>query len=381
MKNKVNQNQEEGKDSISDDQLKQIREEDTSIYLSKLVAENYRRMKSEKENGEDLDSNDIFKLVIQTFKSGFLFIIGVYIFDAFIRLAFSILIIYLFTAVNEGDLKIAYVYAAILMLLWYLTQLSKQIGFTESYILASRIKSALAMLLYAKISSLTSYVIKSSELGKITNLLASDLGVIEMRMATFLNGLTFPIVLIGSAIILILRLGWPGIIGVVMVLLVFPITNLISKNNGALIQEINIYKDKRIQITTEIIEGIKYIKLYGWEIAFRRIIQGLREKEIENYKKLSLGRSLERAIGNMIGFMAALLMFVAAHYANTQLDLAKIFSTLEIIMNFKLSIFMFILGLGFYYEVKVVFGRFANIFNIENTSMIKIDPITKIPLN
>lgn len=58
-----------------------------------------------------------------------------------------------------------------------------------------------------------------------------------------------------------------------IVLLVLPISNFISKYNGKLLQEINIYKDRRIKTTTEVMEGIKYIKLYGWEIAFRRIIQ------------------------------------------------------------------------------------------------------------
>jgi len=57
-------------------------------------------------------------------------------------------------------------------------------------------------------------------------------------------------------------------------------------------------------------------------------------------------------------------MFLAAHYAGTGLTVSKIFSTLEIIISFKLSIFLFVIGLGFYYEAKVVFGRFASIFNI-----------------
>jgi len=124
------------------------------------------------------------------------------------------------------------------------------VAFTESSILASRIKAALAMLLYAKISKMTNYVIKTSELGKITNLLASDFGVIEQRLGLFLNAFIFPIIMIGCTILLIIRLGWPGVLGIVMVILVVPISNAISKNNGSIIKEINIYKDKRIQTTT-----------------------------------------------------------------------------------------------------------------------------------
>jgi len=89
-----------------------------------------------------------------------------------------------------------------------------------------------------------------------------------------------------------------------------------------------------------------------------------------NYKRLSVGRSLERAIADSIGLWASLVIFVAAHYVQTELTLSKIFSTLDIIINFKMSISILASGLGFYYEVKVVFERFASVFNIENVSMI-----------
>lgn len=73
-------------------------------------------------------------------------------------------------------------------------------------------------------------------------------------------------------------------------------------------------------------------------------------------------------------------MYVVAHYAGTGLSTAKIFSSLEVIFSFKFSIFMLSLGFGFYYEVKVVFTRFASIFNMKRTAMIEVDPETKEPL-
>lgn len=42
---------------------------------------------------------------------------------------------------------------------------------------------------------------------------------------------------------------------------------------------------------------------------------------------------------------------------------------------------MLIMGVGFYYEVSVVFGRFANIFSIKNVSMVEIDSVTKEPID
>jgi len=106
------------------------------------------------------------------------------------------------------------------------------------------------MLLYAKITKLTLYVMKLSEIGKITNLLSNDLTVIEQRLQSFLNALLFPIVVIGSTTLLIVRLGWPGALGMTIFLLMLPVLNFISKGNGKLLQEINVYKDQRIKTTT-----------------------------------------------------------------------------------------------------------------------------------
>ena len=88
------------------------------------------------------------------------------------------MILYLFEAVQNSNFNLAYGLSVGLIVLWYLSQLMKQSGCVVTYIMASQIKGAMAMLLYAKISKTTSYVIKSSETGKITNLLSNDLSII-----------------------------------------------------------------------------------------------------------------------------------------------------------------------------------------------------------
>lgn len=86
-----------------------------------------------------------------------------------------------------------------------------------------------------------------------------------------------PFVLIGVIAILVTRFGWPGIISPIVTLILIPLQLFVGKINGSLLVEVNVYKDQRIKICTEIIEGIKFIKLYGWEIAFKNIIQLLRK--------------------------------------------------------------------------------------------------------
>ena len=82
--------------------------------------------------------------------------------DAIFRISISVIILYLFTAVANGEVRIAYAYAGIIMGISYFCQLMKQWGYVRGLQLGTRIKTSLIMLLYAKTSSLTSYVIKSS---------------------------------------------------------------------------------------------------------------------------------------------------------------------------------------------------------------------------
>lgn len=381
VKKSLNSNEKAGIFGLTNNDMRGIKWPDSSEFLAEKAGRKFEEIAGKLKEGEKIEGDHVFDLVTSIFKWELATVVTLFCIDSVFRIAISVLILYLFTAVADGEPTIAYIYAGIIVAISYICQLMKQTGYVRSHMTASRIKSSLSMLLYAKTSSLTSYVIKSSQLGKITNLLASDLGVIENRLASFLGSFNFPVYAIGGTTLLVIRLGWPGILGILLVILSLPLSNCVSKYNSTLIQDINVYKDKRIQTTSEVIEGIKFVKLYGWEIAFKRIIQGLREMEISNYRRLSFGKSLERALSNFVGIASGFLMYIVAHYAGTHLSIPKIFSTLEVIFAFKYSIFMLGVGLGFYYEVKVVFERFASIFSIKRTSMIEIDPETKEPIH
>jgi hypothetical protein len=73
-------------------------------------------------------------------------------------------------------------------------------------------------------------------------------------------------------------------------------------------------------------------------------------------------------------------MFLVAHYSGTDLAITKIFSSLEIIFSLKFAIYMFNNALDFYYQIKVTFERFVNIFNIKRIAMAHIDFETKEPI-
>ena len=133
-----------------------------------------------------------------------------------------------------------------------------------AFLMAPKIKACLSMLLFCKVSKLTSSTVRSNYTGTITNLIANDLLALDERIPLAFNLCLFVIGVLGVTAIMLNKMGAVGMVGVLVLLLVIPVTHLISKANSHLTKELTVLKDKRIQISTEVIEGIKYVKLYGW---------------------------------------------------------------------------------------------------------------------
>jgi len=75
-------------------------------------------------------------------------------------------------------------------------------------------------------------MVKASELGKVTNMLSNDFNLIELKMPIGFAASIFPFGIIGAAIVLGFRLGWPAIIGISIPLLTFPLLAYVGKKNG-----------------------------------------------------------------------------------------------------------------------------------------------------
>lgn len=130
----------------------------------------------------------------------------------------------------------------------------KQIALNRSYLLLNKIKTCLSLLLFNKISKMTLFSIKSqTDIGGLANLLVNDMVSIEIRLIPLFLTSSFPIAIIGITTVLIIRVGWVALVGVLIVVLFIPLSNIISKHNGKIISEDNTIKDRRVDLTTDMI--------------------------------------------------------------------------------------------------------------------------------
>jgi hypothetical protein len=148
------------------------------------------------------------------------------------KLGFSITLQFLFQSVVNNNKQLSYILAFCAGFFWLLSQISKQNVFYHTIIIGTRLRSGLTTTLFAKLSSFSQFTYQNSELSKVVNMLSSDFNIIEMLISSPFIAVLFPFALTAIAIILILRFGWPGIIGVILPIVMFPLQKFISKKNG-----------------------------------------------------------------------------------------------------------------------------------------------------
>lgn len=232
----------------------------------------YQQILSEKEENDTLTSADIFRLIFRTFRGEFLLGWIFFIIPAFLQVLFSFLLLFLIEEVHNQQYKNAYILCTILVIMWFVVYLFNNHGSHLPFMLAPKIKAALSIFLYCKLSTLTSFALRANFSGMITNMIANDLSALDERILYLFFFFPFIIFAAGAIFLAVQRIGPLGIAAVGVVFLLIPITHFLSKINGRILEKLTKIKDKRIQLSTEVIEGIKYVKIYGWELTSKNNI-------------------------------------------------------------------------------------------------------------
>ncbi|OSD04422.1 multidrug resistance-associated ABC transporter [Trametes coccinea BRFM310] len=168
-------------------------------------------------------------------------------------------------------------------------------------------------------------------IGRINNLVTTDLSnLVDGRDFLFII-LYAPAQIIVSIIFLYEILGWSAFVGLVTIILLFPIPGYIA----SLIQNVQTEKmkktDARVQDVTETMNVIRMIKLFGWEPKVTEQLTKKREDELKYIKKYKI---LELINGN-INYVIPVVTMVATFVTYTiimgkELTASRVFSSMSV---------------------------------------------------
>ncbi|XP_054698314.1 multidrug resistance-associated protein 1 isoform X7 [Grus americana] len=234
-----------------------------------------------------------------------------------------------------------YFYTGLLFVCACLQTLILHQYFHICFVTGMRLKTAIVGVIYRKALVITNSARKTSTVGEIVNLMSVDAQRF-MDLATYINMIwSAPLQVILALYLLWQNLGPSVLAGVAVMILLVPVNAVMAMKTKTYQVAQMKSKDNRIKLMNEILNGIKVLKLYAWELAFREKVLEIRQKELKVLKKSAYLAAMATFTWVCAPFLVALSTF--AVYVtidkNNILDAQKAFVSLALfnILRFPLN--------------------------------------------
>uniref|UniRef100_A0AAQ5ZZH2 ATP-binding cassette, sub-family C (CFTR/MRP), member 2 n=1 Tax=Amphiprion ocellaris TaxID=80972 RepID=A0AAQ5ZZH2_AMPOC len=268
--------------------------------------EKKKKKKDKKEEEENYPNSWLISTIYKTFK-------GLLIESAFFKLIQDLLtfvspqLLKLMISFTEDKSDYAwrgYLYAVLLLVTALLQTVVLQQYFQRCFVLGMKVRTALMAAVYKKALVVSNDTRKEATVGETVNLMSADAQRFN-DVTNFIHLLwSCPLQIIISIVFLWLELGPSVLAGLGVMILMVPV-------NGFLATKIvNMkYKDQRLKIMNEILNGIKILKLYAWEPSFQTQVEDIRGEELKVMRKFAYLSSVSTFIFSCAPALVSLVTF------------------------------------------------------------------------
>uniref|UniRef100_A0A674H700 ABC-type glutathione-S-conjugate transporter n=1 Tax=Taeniopygia guttata TaxID=59729 RepID=A0A674H700_TAEGU len=231
-----------------------------------------------------------------------------------------------------------YLYAILLFLAAVIQSLCLQQHFSLCFQLGINVRASLIAAIYKKVSTR-----KESTVGETVNLMSADAQRF-MDLANFIHQLwSSPLQIILSIVFLWGELGPSVLAGIATLLLLLPINAFLVRNMKN--------KDERMKIMTEILNGIKILKLFAWEPSFEKRVNEIRAHELKNLMNFSYLQSVSVFVS-----LASFAVYVLVD-ENNILDAQKAFTAISLFNVLRFPMATLPMVISFLVQVRPTQGR------------------------
>lgn len=215
--------------------------------------------------------------------------------------------------------------------------------FQRAFDLGMHIKSSLTVAIYNKSLRLSNEAKQESNTGDIVNLMSVDV----QRLQDLLQNLQIiwsgPFQIILCLYSLYNLLGSPMFAGVFIMIVMIPLNGVIARYQKKLQKTQMKNKDERLRLISEILNNIKSLKLYGWEIPYLKRLNVVRnDKELENLRRMGVFSAVSTFTWNLAPFLVSCSTFALFVLTNKDKSLSTdiVFPALSLfnLLSFPLAV-------------------------------------------
>ncbi|XP_019852708.1 PREDICTED: multidrug resistance-associated protein 4-like isoform X2 [Amphimedon queenslandica] len=187
-------------------------------------------------------------------------------------------------------------------------------------------------LIYKKTLQLSQATVGKLSVGHIVNLASNDVHKFDEAFARYHFLWIGPLHVMVVTYLLYIEVQWSAFVATALLVFQIPLHLTVLKFFSKLRFKAAKMTDRRVKVMNEVISGIRVIKMYAWEYAFRDLVATIRRTELfivlKYYLCLSVSHTYKTALNAMIMFLTF------AVYVNTtgnELVPRKVFVTLSLI--------------------------------------------------
>ncbi|CED85003.1 Multidrug resistance-associated protein/mitoxantrone resistance protein, ABC superfamily [Phaffia rhodozyma] len=210
----------------------------------------------------------------------------------------------------------AYLYAGLALLVSFLKAQADLNHLWLSRRACVRIKSQLGSAIYEKALKRKdkSGVFESdgsAGTGKIVNLMSGDATEVAY-MVTIINRLYgAPFEIIVCCTFLYTILSWSAFAGLLILIAVMPLNTVVSRSEVKIEKEMLDAKDKRINITNELVDAIKFIKFFAWERQWNKRVTDARQVELNVMIRARINATLFQILWSLTPMLVTIVSFLS----------------------------------------------------------------------
>uniref|UniRef100_A0A8C2AUR3 Multidrug resistance-associated protein 1 n=1 Tax=Cyprinus carpio TaxID=7962 RepID=A0A8C2AUR3_CYPCA len=234
-----------------------------------------------------------------------------------------------------------YFYTTLLLVCTCVQTLILQKYFHVCFVTGMRLRTAIVGAVYRKALVITNAARRTSTVGEIVNLMSVDAQRF-MDLITYINMIwSAPLQVILALYFLWQNLGPSVLAGVAVMVLMVPLNAVIAMKTKTYQVAQMKSKDNRIKLMNEVLNGIKVLKLYAWELAFKDKVSAIRESELRVLMKTAYLGAVSTFTWVCAPFLVALSTFAVYVLVDEHniLDAQKAFVSLALfnILRFPLN--------------------------------------------
>ncbi|KAK4142388.1 P-loop containing nucleoside triphosphate hydrolase protein [Dichotomopilus funicola] len=166
--------------------------------------------------------------------------------------------------------------------------------------------------------------------GRIMSLIATDAARIEQACGVFHLIWTSPFQIVLTVALLIVNLGVSSLAGVaVLVAGLYALTKMmkpLTKGRAA----INHITDRRVGLTQELLQGIRFVKYFAWEAFFLQRLKPIRASETKALQAWHATKSAIGAVSMALPIFSNMTAFIVYSITSHDLEPATVFSSLAL---------------------------------------------------